>query len=284
MCLASSTDGVSYTKHGAISGSSGVNSDDAELLHDPRTGRTYLYGTSAFAANRNPVVWYTDDADLSTATWTQHGACTDKSTGTWLPYAVWIDASTGIFWMVAGSSGDNTVFYSADGLTYITTTRTVEATLHSFLITDRDGTFWGWGTNDGGGNVFAWYRKVLPRDVCRHVVPLAFSTVSATGSMVFAAARGHTRKISNIKFTVPTAIAADASNYWTFEIRSRTPGGSTVSPTITGTTIAGVSSYDSVSISGTYTISSTACLQAFWTKTGSPANPAFLSVEYTEHA
>ena len=282
-CLAYSTNGTSFTKTGALTGSVGVLDDDADLLHDPRTGRTFLYGTYWSASPRLPVVWYTDDADLSTATWTKYGDCTDKTSGTYLPYAVWLDSKTGVFWMVAGSSGNNTVFFSKNGLEYTSTTKTVGATLHSFLITDKNGNFAGWGTNDSGGNTVSFYRKVQPYDNNRIIVPLSFSTVSATGSYLFGAPRATARTISNIKFTLPTAITASGTDYWTFEIKGRSSGGATVSLGISGNTQSGVTNYTAVEIPGSFTVAANQCLQAYWTKSGAPASPAFLTLEYTEH-
>jgi hypothetical protein len=281
-CLASSTDGITYTDHGPITVTGGQTiNDDMEIVHNPFTGRTFIYGTQFDAATRIPRGIYTDDIDLANATWTSVGVVTSDVT-TVLPYSAWIDPATRIYWMVASFPGsDGKIYTSVDGETFVDTGHTLSIETHSFRVIDKWNEFQGWGTN--GGNAVNFSRRAIPADWSRNYYPLKQTTISATEQMLAIPANGQIRKIRNIKFIMATTVAASGTNYWEFEIRSRSPGGGTASPTNVKTdTKLGVTSYIPIPIDGSFTISATSSLQIFATKVGSPVNLVGLSLQFEE--
>ena len=190
--------------------------------------------------------------------------------------------------MVAGQNGPNRVYFSKDGINFTRTEQFVDAELHSFLITDKLGNFWGWATNALAPLAVMLQKKATPADNSRFYIRLSdLAGTTANGNFVISSPRGIGRRISNVRFGFTQNLSADPANFWTFELRHRRDGGTLGPPTvqtISGSTAAtATSNNNGVAIPGVFTILPDVALQAFWTKTGTPAGPGYLWLEFTEH-
>jgi hypothetical protein len=275
--LAYSDDGVTFTKSAVVLDT--FNYDDSELIYDEVSGRTYLIYSRLTDSPRVPYMVYTDDADLATATWSAETEIYNPGVNA-LPHSAWITESGALRCTVSTRA----VIESRDGGSTWEALGTVAAPAgylyHLIAVHDRTGVFAGWLYNEvqSGLAKVRWNRRLVPEDYKTVSYVLATGATSG-GNLLIKASDPKGFTVTGARWVTTSTLAASGTDYWSFELRMRGAGGATSSSLIQDSQ-SGNSSYVALEMEDVpFDVTADYSLQAFWAKTGSPANITYLTVE-----